>query len=212
MKFTDCEVGINATSDGVGNVGSVGLIDSVAQSVQTVIATKSQNVTTGGTTGDDSIVIDNLQTSNVGNTDIAGGVPILEGSVPKTWVYGNAYLRGGPVTGIHDVGTTYQTARSPVLLSGGNYFTMAPPTYQQYSVDQVVNIKTVSGFPVHGDGQTVSYSFSLNDSGTNAGFRMIRTTSASFSHVCRLRNYLLSSRYMPRIKHHLHPTRVPHSR
>lgn len=185
MKFTNCEVGVNATSGGVGNVGSVALIDSVAQSVQTVITTKSQNVTTGGTTGDDSIVIDNLQTSNVGNTVVAGGVPILKESVPKTWVYGNAYLRGGPVIGVHDAGTTYQTSRSPILLSGGNYFTMAPPTYQQYSVDQVVNIKTVKGFPVHGDGQTVSLPlpFSSNSSELviDLTLRMTRTTSTSSS-------------------------------
>jgi glucan 1,3-beta-glucosidase len=156
MKFTNCKVGVNTTNGGVGNVGSVALVDSVAQSVQTVIDTKSQNVA-GGTTGDDSIVIDNLQTNNVGNTVVAGGVPILKGSVPKTWVYGNAYLRGGPVAGVHDAGTTYQTSRSPVLLARGDYFTMAPPTYQQFSVSQVVNIKSVKGFPVHGDGQTVSF-------------------------------------------------------
>ena len=156
MTFTNCEVGVNATDGGEGNVGSIALVDSVARSVQTVIATKSQNVAGGGTTGDDSIVIDNLQTINVDNTVVAGGTIILKGSVPKTWVYGNAYLRGGPVGGSHDAGTTYQTSRSPVLLSGGKYFTMAPPTYQQYSLDQVVNIKTVKGFPVHGDGQTVS--------------------------------------------------------
>ncbi len=141
---------------GVGNVGSVALVDSIAQSVQTVIYTKSQNPTTGGTTGDDSIVIDNLQTSNVDSTVVAGGVTILRGSVPKTWVYGNAYLKGSKVSGVHDAGVTYQTSRSPVLTSGGKYFTTAPPTYQEYSVNQVVNIKNVKGFPVHGDGQTVS--------------------------------------------------------
>jgi glucan 1,3-beta-glucosidase len=31
---------------------------------------------------------------------------------------------------------------------------VAPPTYQQYSVDNVINIKTVSGYPVYGDGAT----------------------------------------------------------
>lgn len=31
---------------------------------------------------------------------------------------------------------------------------MAPPTYQQYSVNQVINIKTVAGLPVLGDGAT----------------------------------------------------------
>ena len=31
---------------------------------------------------------------------------------------------------------------------------MAPPTYQQYAVDQFINIKSVSGFTVYGDGVT----------------------------------------------------------
>ena len=154
IQFTNCVTGINATVGGFGNVGSYALIDSVAKSVQTVVLSKTQT-TSSGTTGDDSIVIDNLQTSNVGKTVVAGGVTLLKGSVPKTWVYGNAYLKGGDANGVHDAGTTYQTLRSPQLVSGGNFFTMAPPTYQQYSVDQVVNIKNVKGFPVYGDGKTV---------------------------------------------------------
>jgi glucan 1,3-beta-glucosidase len=184
MEFTNCEVGINATDGGEGNVGSFTLIDSTAQSVDTVIVTKSQNVATGGTTADDSVVIDNLQTKNVGSTVVAGGVTLLKGSVPKTWVYGNAYLQGGPVNGIHDAGTTYQTSRSEVLLSDGKFFTMAPPTYQQYSVDQVVNIKTVKGFPVHGDGQTVSYQSSARQWVLLISLlRMIRTISISSLHA-----------------------------
>jgi glucan 1,3-beta-glucosidase len=46
------------------------------------------------------------------------------------------------------------TPRAAALLSNGKYFTMAPPTYKQYSVDQVLNIKTVAGLPVYGDGAT----------------------------------------------------------
>ncbi|KAH7355180.1 putative exo-beta-1,3-glucanase [Rhexocercosporidium sp. MPI-PUGE-AT-0058] len=153
FKFSNCEVGINATLGGVGNVGSVTLIDSVAESVQIVIDTKSQ-VTGNTTTGDASIVIDNLETRNVESTVVAGGRTILTGSVPKTWVYGNAYLLGGPVPGVHNAGVTYQTSRSPQLVQGGKFFTMAPPTYQEYTIDQVVNIKSVKDFPVYGDGQT----------------------------------------------------------
>lgn len=46
------------------------------------------------------------------------------------------------------------TPRAAALLSNGKYFTMAPPTYQKYSVDQVLNIKNVAGLPVYGDGAT----------------------------------------------------------
>jgi glucan 1,3-beta-glucosidase len=31
---------------------------------------------------------------------------------------------------------------------------MAPPTYYQYALDQFINIKSVEGFPVYGDGVT----------------------------------------------------------
>ncbi|GAB5594024.1 hypothetical protein Unana1_08924 [Umbelopsis nana] len=154
MTFTDCKVGVNATTGGFGNVGSWSLVDSTADSVDIVVVTKSQNTSNNATTADDSIILDNLVTKNVGSTVVAGGTVLLKGSVPKTWVYGNAYVKGGPVNGMHDAGTTYQTSRSSVLLSGGKYFTMAPPTYQEYSVKDVVNIKTVKRFPVYGDGHT----------------------------------------------------------
>ncbi|RFU30600.1 hypothetical protein B7463_g5757, partial [Scytalidium lignicola] len=152
FTFTNVQIGINATTGGNGNVGSYVLLDSVAKNVNTVISTKAQ---TTATSGDDSVVIDNLKTSNVQNTVVAGGTTILKGSVGKTWVYGNSYLKNGPLPGVHDAGVTYQTSRSFELLdASGNFFTMAPPTYQEYSVNQVVNIKNVKGFPVHGDGQT----------------------------------------------------------
>jgi glucan 1,3-beta-glucosidase len=47
------------------------------------------------------------------------------------------------------------TPRSASLLSSGNYFiTEKPLTFQEYSVDQVLNIKTVTDLPVYGDGST----------------------------------------------------------
>jgi glucan 1,3-beta-glucosidase len=156
FTFTHCDVGINATDGGVGNVGSFALIDSIAHSVGAVVVTKSQQVSPNSTTGDDSVVIQNLRTTQVDSTVVAGGITLLTGDVPQTWVYGNAYLPGGPPAGVHNPGTVYQSPRPPLLLSSGKYFTMAPPTYQEYSVEQVVNIKTVKDFPVYGDGQSVS--------------------------------------------------------
>lgn len=180
MKFTNCEIGINATDGAIGNVGSFTLIDSVAQSVGAVVVTKSQ-VIPNSTTGDDSVVIQNLETGQVESTVVAGGVTILKGDVPETWVYGNAYLSGGPAAGVHDAGTVYQTPRSPVLLSSGKYFTMAPPTYHEYSVQQVVNIKTVKDFPVYGDGQRVSFLPLISCRYTKIHDRMIRATSMQSS-------------------------------
>ena len=157
MQFTNCDVGINATSGDVGNVGSYVLLDSVANSVNTLIMTKTQYVNgSNSTSGDDSVVIDNLSVSNVGRTVVTGNTTLLTGGVEKTWVYGNAYTQNGRIGGVHDNGVTYDTSRSPSLLAGSSFATFAPPTYQEFDVHQVVNIKNVPALPVYGDGQTVS--------------------------------------------------------
>jgi glucan 1,3-beta-glucosidase len=134
------------TSDGNGGVA---LIDSSVDSVGTVVATKA----TGN--GDHSLVIENLSVTNSGSTVVASGSSILTGSVADTWVYGNAYVPGGPSTGAFQGGTFYTTPRPAALLTNGKYFLEAPPTYQQYGVNQVVNIKSVPGLKVYGDGKTV---------------------------------------------------------
>ena len=54
----------------------------------------------------------------------------------------------------HEEGLSTTTPRSSALVSNGNYFTMRPPTYQDYSVSQFINIKSVSAYPVYGDGAT----------------------------------------------------------
>ncbi|KAF7589366.1 hypothetical protein BBP40_004414 [Aspergillus hancockii] len=51
-------------------------------------------------------------------------------------------------------GQTVTTKRSTPLLSGDKYFTMAPPTYMEYGVNEILNVKSVASSPVYGDGQT----------------------------------------------------------
>jgi glucan 1,3-beta-glucosidase len=84
----------------------------------------------------------------------ASGISILNSDVSDTWVYGNVYTTGGPPSGSHQTGTTYAVARSASLLSNGKYLTIPPPTYSQYNVSQFINVKTVSGLPVYGDGKS----------------------------------------------------------
>jgi len=157
IEFTDCDIGINATAGDVGNVGSYVLLDSAAESVDTLILTKSQTPPgSNTTTGDDSVVLDNVHVHNVGRVVVAGNTTLLTGGVDKTWVYGNAYMQNGRIGGTHDNGVIYDTARSLPLLSGNRYATFSPPTYQEFDVRQVVNIKNVTGLPVFGNGQTVS--------------------------------------------------------
>jgi glucan 1,3-beta-glucosidase len=50
-------------------------------------------------------------------------------------------------------GQSIPASRPSVLTPGGtDYFTMKPPTYQEFSSNQVVNVKNVAGLPVRGDG------------------------------------------------------------
>jgi glucan 1,3-beta-glucosidase len=150
LTFSNNGRAIDATAGDFGNVGSFTLIDSTVESVDIVIDTKTQNGTSGETV-DDSIVLQNVQVINSGSTVVAGGKSILRGSVFGTWVYGNAYFAGGHT--VHELGTEFVTPRSPVMLdNNGAFFTQAPPTYQDYSLDQVINIKSVKGLTVYGDG------------------------------------------------------------
>ncbi|KAJ5499508.1 Pectin lyase fold/virulence factor [Penicillium expansum] len=48
----------------------------------------------------------------------------------------------------------WKTKRPAALLVGDKYFTKAQPTYQNYSTADIVNVKTVSGHTVKGDGKT----------------------------------------------------------
>ena len=147
LSFTNVATGIDMTEQGSG--GSIVVIDSTASHAGTGIATLSE------TTGILSLVVENfLAGTGLTNTVTASGQTALTGSVTDSWVYGNSYVPNGPATGQHQQGTIYSTPRSTSLLSSGKYFTIAPPTYQQYDVTQFLNVKTVQGYPVAGDGST----------------------------------------------------------
>lgn len=51
-------------------------------------------------------------------------------------------------------GVNFTNPRPASLAPGGKYPSKRQPTYQEYSVDQVLNIKTVATSPVKGDGVT----------------------------------------------------------
>lgn len=99
-----------------------------------------------------SIILENISYNGV--TVAIDGSTILSGDVTDTWVYGDVYASGSS-SASRAYGTTETTPRSSVLLSDGSYFiTEYPPTFQEYSVDQVLNIKSVTDLPVYGDGST----------------------------------------------------------
>ncbi|KAL2807684.1 pectin lyase fold/virulence factor [Aspergillus granulosus] len=140
-QFNGGHTGIDAT----GTSGSLTVIDSSGSGLTTLVA--AQNSAGAG----NSIILENVQ--NTGATVSLGGTVVLSGNVPNTWVRGSLYTAGNP--NVQTVsGQMVTTPRSPALLSGGKYFVKSPPTFQEYSAGQVLNIKTVEGRPVYGDGAT----------------------------------------------------------
>lgn len=87
-------------------------------------------------------------------TVTAAGKNILTGSVEqgKSWIWGNVY---GPEDGERAEGKFYASSRSKDLVdSSGSFHNAKEPTFAEYDVSKVVNVKNVCGFPVKGDGVT----------------------------------------------------------
>ncbi|RAL15844.1 glycoside hydrolase family 55 protein [Aspergillus homomorphus CBS 101889] len=139
--FEQCQTGIDAH----GTSGSLTVIDTSAISVGTFITSGTSN------TAGNSIVLENI--SNYGNTVKIGNTIVLSGGVSDTWVHGHLYTAGSNQMQSTN-GQLVTTVRASPLLSGNKYFTKAPPTYQEYSASQVLNIKNVPDKPVYGDGDT----------------------------------------------------------
>ncbi|EED13452.1 exo-beta-1,3-glucanase, putative [Talaromyces stipitatus ATCC 10500] len=141
-SFAYAATGIDAT----GVSGTITVIDSSGSNLGVFL----QGTNSGG--AGNSVVLENVSYS--GTTVQLSGSTVLTGSVTDTWVYGDLYSSGSSSRGLAR-GTTVTTPRSSSLLSNGNYFiTQKPPTFQEYSADQVLNIKSVAGLPVYGDGST----------------------------------------------------------
>ena len=149
MNFNFNAQGIDMSGSG-GH--SITLVDSSASNTGAAVKTISRS------TGDGSLVIENFQAgSGLKSVVAASGQSILSGHVPDTWVYGNVYVPNGPAFGAHKTGSTFKANRSPSLLSNGKYVTIPPLTYKEYDVSQFVNVKSVAGLPVHGDGTIDDY-------------------------------------------------------
>jgi glucan 1,3-beta-glucosidase len=106
----------------------------------------------------------------------ASGERVLAGSVAhdKAWVWGNAYVPGGPSTGAHQRGTVYSTVRSSALIDAtGSYHRGPPPTYKEYDLSQFVNVKSVDGLAVAGDGVTDDTANLQEIINQNAGCRVL---------------------------------------
>lgn len=142
ITFENCLYGVDLSAQ--YSVGSVSIVDSSVSSCAAGVYT----YVTG--TGEGSLVLDNF---NVG-TGVTGvlsttGDTLVDGSVAagETWVMGNENPHN------YQSGTTYQIDRPAALIQDGQYFTMKQPQYEDYNVDQFVNVKSVSGHTVYGDSE-----------------------------------------------------------
>ncbi|TQB74031.1 hypothetical protein MPDQ_005230 [Monascus purpureus] len=149
--------GINAESV----TGSLTVIDSSGTNLVSLL--KSPDSSTSGS----PIILENIR--NDGTTVTLADKKALIGDVFDTWIHGDLVSVGAKCT-IKIV----PTKRSPSLLGDeGRYFTMRPPTYEEYPVDFFVNVKEVPEYPVHGDGvtdDTVSINAILAE---NAGCKVV---------------------------------------
>lgn len=108
--------------------------------------------TTQGSLNLENVIVD----STVAATVKVGSTALLTGSVTSgtTWTRGHVYTTAS-LTPSNSAGTKLTTSRPAGLLnSTGFYQTVTAPTYAEYDVSQVINVKDVSGYPVAGDGVT----------------------------------------------------------
>ncbi|KAJ5885420.1 Pectin lyase fold/virulence factor [Penicillium taxi] len=141
--FETCGTGINMTENGLG---SLVLLDSESVNSGPVVRFHDSSRDTGNQNS--QFIIENLthDTDNPIAVDSEGTVHLGPMGRVDTWLWGTVS------PGTYKTGQSLTTQRPPALLVNGQYFTKAQPTYAQYSGDQIVNIKTVSAFPVKGDG------------------------------------------------------------
>lgn len=86
-------------------------------------------------------------------------MPVLTGSVEPgaAWIRGNIYGADSldSTSPKLSTGQKVPTSRPQALVNGtGFYHALVPPTYAEYNISQVVNVKDVAGFFVAGDGVT----------------------------------------------------------
>ncbi|KAK3328017.1 pectate lyase superfamily protein-domain-containing protein [Cercophora scortea] len=146
-KFVDCRYGVDMGRN--GSAGAVSIVDSSIEGCDVGI-----NAFVSGA-GGGSLVLDNVSVqdgqhdnnSNVVRSSATGDI-LLRGSVPinQTWVMGNANPDG------YQSGKMYPAARPPELVrSGGDYFTIVMPQYEEYDISQFISVMGDPQFKVYGD-------------------------------------------------------------
>ncbi|KAJ5910572.1 Pectin lyase fold/virulence factor [Penicillium tannophilum] len=143
--FESCGTGINMTTNGLG---SLVLLDSTVKNSGPVVRFHDSSHDTGNQNS--QLLIQNLvhDGTNPIAVDSDGKTRLAATSHIDTWLWGTL------VEGEYEQGATHKTQRSANLLVNDKFFTKAQPTYTEYGTADVVNVKSVSGFTVKGDGLT----------------------------------------------------------
>ena len=143
--FDGCGTGVDMTGNGLG---SLVLLDSTSVNTGPVIRFHDSSQDLGSQNS--QFLIQNLKhdTASAIAVDSKGKIALAATPHVDTWVWGTV------VPEHYERGASWQTKRPASLLVGDKYFIKAQPTYEDYSTDEIVNVKTVSGHEVKGDGQT----------------------------------------------------------
>ncbi|KAJ5726886.1 Pectin lyase fold/virulence factor [Penicillium malachiteum] len=144
-RFESCGTGINMTSNGLG---SLVLLDSTVTNSGPAVRFHDSSHDTGSQNS--QLLIQNLahDGTNPIAVDSEGNTRLAATAHVDTWLWGTL------VEGEYEQGATHNTQRPGTLLVNDKFFTKSQPTYNEYTAADVVNVKTVSGFPVKGDGAT----------------------------------------------------------
>ncbi|OQD71379.1 hypothetical protein PENPOL_c001G06095 [Penicillium polonicum] len=143
--FDKCGTGIDMTGNGLG---SLVLLDSTSTNTGPVVRFHDSSHDSGNRNSQFLIQNLNHDTSNAIAVDSQGNVALAATSHVDTWVWGTV----APET--YQTGVSWDTKRPAPLLVNDKFFTKAQPTYQDYHTGDIVNVKTVSGHTVKGDGKT----------------------------------------------------------
>ncbi|KAK0657883.1 pectate lyase superfamily protein-domain-containing protein [Cercophora newfieldiana] len=172
LRFENCDVGIDAAA---AMVGMFSLIDSSATNTSTLLT--AATITNSSFAG--SLVLENVQVDS--STVKTANTTLLTGSISpdESWIRGNTYSPSSSNPQLLSAGQRIKTTRPlPLIISNTTYSypTIPPPTYAEYTLSQIINIKDVSSHPVKGDGvtddtaniQAILTSYSQSNTSTSA--------------------------------------------
>lgn len=129
-------------------LGSLVLLDSLATNTGPVVTFHDSSNDNGYQNSQFIIQNFNHDSTNPIAVDSDGKVHLAATAHVDTWLWGSL------VEGAYETGATHSTQRPAPLLVNDKYFTKKQPTYAEFSKEDVVNVKTVPGYTVKGDGVT----------------------------------------------------------